>query len=42
MSLKGLMKRKINFFNQHVRLYHSLIYEPQVDIGNEKSKRNKH
>jgi len=36
------MERKINFFEQqHVKLYHSLIFEPQVDIGNDKSKRSK-
>jgi len=42
MSLKGLTERKIHFFDQqNVRLYNSIIFEPQVYIGNDKSKRSK-
>jgi len=42
VSLNGLIKRKIHFFDhQHVRLYHSLISEPQVGIGDDKFKRSK-
>jgi len=39
---KGLTERKIYLFNwQHVRLYHSLTFEPQVGISDNKSKRSK-
>jgi len=42
MSLKGLTKRKIHFFDQqHTRLYHSLTSKHQIGICDDNSKKSK-